>query len=523
MSGHTGWSPSEQKLYELVKPVTKDRFLMGANKELVYAMEDRFLKLAIRIIHRLKTEDFLLVAAGPQIGKSMVMLALRFIHSLSLTAGYRAAPAMIRYKKIIRRSMPVISAVTRDEVVRQLNRKVYTTHTSRKEYHLGQVRKLINEKRSPYEPHHTSEWRLVFSNAIGLVDEGHMDRSTNSTIEQYVQLAHQNGSKMVFFTAEPNQFILADKGWIRRMLVIEHRSTYHSIPEMIRMGLVHQASQIRPDTIPEIAGQVMEHSLTRFRDLGNNGYLIVRVPVVKGVKLTPVQIGDMLIAQLRESGMDLSNGAEVCEYNYKTAKTIDIQEMMTTTPPGLVVVVIKGMLRAGVSLCSKNIVGMYDSHRTTNIGSCINSLIGRVCGYGASPVPIWCDLSKAELYGKTYDQEFDLSRIDETTKRQLFRYISHKSFHSTILRLSVESQPPEERKVEMEMELKLGQEVKRPRDVMESKSEPMPMPMPTPTPNKTVVESGPDFPPATKKQRMGEPVGEQLVQPPAPSKAETET
>ena len=62
-------------------------------------------------------------------------------------------------------------------------------------------------------------------------------------------------------------------------------------------------------------------------------------------------------------------------------------------------------------------------------------------------------------------------------------------------------------------------EVKRPRDVLESK--------PTPTPNKTVVEFDPELPSATKKRRIGksmeEPMGEPPVRPSTEPEAETET
>jgi hypothetical protein len=93
-----------------------------------------------------------------------------------------------------------------------------------------------------------------------------------------------------------------------------------------------------------------------------------------------------------------------------------INDILQNIPNNKTIIFLKGLLRAGKRVDTRNIIMTHDTS-DSNVDTTVQSLLGRCCGYGKNKdIEIFCDKISAEKYKNWVESEYDLDLVPDKSK-----------------------------------------------------------------------------------------------------------
>lgn len=168
-------------------------------------------------------------------------------------------------------------------------------------------------------------------------------------------------------------------------------SSYNSIGKMLKNGRLRDSDPLFVDRRPSKFLESVEADFKKACKIHGPGYLVVRATG---------KIHDQLMGYINKRG-----SVEVIPFD-ATEKNIDeLNNQLGKKPKGPVWIIIRGSMRAGMTLPKTNYIRAWVDSSSNNCDAQIQGGMGRACGYDRNHdvYPIYCHLKSAEKAVGVYE------------------------------------------------------------------------------------------------------------------------
>jgi hypothetical protein len=373
-------------------------------------------KDAISYVHDNQIDSALEIIENFKLGNRWVLLMAQMQSGKSGT--FFSVPYIITRNKSIQRDLNLITddndevnifmltPMSDTELVEQFEQDIVNftgINLKRNVIHGREMKRLMDLSDSKTESDYAMLQKLKY-NSIIMIDESHYgsdkDQILNKFLKNVLEIQandNQDALKMkniyiVSISATP----MAERGSMgisgyKKIVELINTPAYYGIIDMYEGGKIRQAQNL--NTIDGINQMILD-----INNIPKIGYIIVRAND-RGV----LNIDDIITR--------LPPSIDYKEYNMETKKSIfnntRINDILSDKPEKKTIFFIKGKLRAGQRVNTKNIIMVHDSH-SSNSDTTAQSFLGRCCGYNKNKdIQIYVDLEAAEGYYKWVKSGFD--------------------------------------------------------------------------------------------------------------------
>lgn len=251
-------------------------------------------------------------------------------------------------------------------------------------------------------------------NSLILIDESHYGSDKNQILDKFLRQIlkinpngdnaplKENNIYVVSISATPmSEFINANvSDFSKKIVPLKNATGYYGICDMFNNNKIFDAYDLKPDSIDKFLDKTLNNKKT--------GYILVRC-AQKQQELIEKRIGERMLDFNRS-----------IDYNSLSKKNIldnqGINDILTKTPSKKTIIYLKGLLRAGKRVDTRNIIMVHDT-AASNVDTTVQSLLGRCCGYGKNQdIDIYCDRFSAKKYKEWIESGYHLDSVPDKSK-----------------------------------------------------------------------------------------------------------
>lgn len=254
-------------------------------------------------------------------------------------------------------------------------------------------------------------------NSLILIDESHYGSDKDQILDKFLRQIlkinpngdnaplKENNIYVVSISATPmSEFINANvSDFSKKIVPLKNATGYYGICDMFVNNKIFNAYDLKPDSIDKFLDKTLNNKKT--------GYILVRCNQKQQDSIEK-KIGDRMLDFNRS-----------IDYNSLSKKNIldnqGINDILTKTPSKKTIIYLKGLLRAGKRVDTRNVIMVHDT-ATSNVDTTVQSLLGRCCGYGKNQdIDIYCDRFSAEKYKNWIESGYHLDSVPDKSKNVL--------------------------------------------------------------------------------------------------------
>jgi hypothetical protein len=285
--------------------------------------------------------------------------------------------------------------------------------------HNSEMRKFLSKPEDTWNTSDKTVINRMRKNSLILIDESHYGSDKDQILDKFLkkilkinpngdnQPLEENNIYVVSISATPMaEFINANLSDFKKKIIpLKNSNGYYGITSMFNNNKVFESYDLKDNFS-------VDSFLDRILNNKKNGYILVRCNI-KQQHLIKRRIGERMITEL----------AKPIEYNQWSKSNIldnqGINEILYDIPDKKTIIFLKGLLRAGKRVDTKNIIMVHDTS-ISNVDTTVQSLLGRCCGYGKNQdIEIYCDKFSAEKYKKWIESGYDLKLVPDKSKNIL--------------------------------------------------------------------------------------------------------
>ena len=170
---------------------------------------------------------------------------------------------------------------------------------------------------------------------------------------------------------------------------------YNSLSKMKKNGRLRATEPLFRDKASTDPSAFFDQVLSDFRKACRTqgaGHLVVRATGQKH---------DQLIKYVNRDGGKI----EFCEFDTENNNIGELNSYLSVKPSEPTIVVIRGSMRAGITIGLKHYIRGWVETESTNSDAPTQSGAGRACGYGrnSDTYPIYCDLARVDHWIRAYE------------------------------------------------------------------------------------------------------------------------
>jgi hypothetical protein len=280
--------------------------------------------------------------------------------------------------------------------------------------HNSEMRKFLTKKKDDWSNDDKLAIEKMKNNSLILIDESHYGSDKNQILNQFLtkilgispngdnKPLIDNNVYVVSISATPMaEFINANvSNFEKKIISLKNANGYYGIIEMFNDGKIFKSYDLK-DSI----------SVNKFLDkiiaYKENGYCLVRC--------TEKQRSNIM----NEIGVRMLDFKIIDYDQYSNSRILDnmgINDILLNTPTKKTIIFLKGLLRAGKRVDTKNVLMMHDTAES-KVDTTVQSLLGRCCGYNKnSNIEIYCDYESANKYKKWAESGYDIKLVPNKSK-----------------------------------------------------------------------------------------------------------
>jgi hypothetical protein len=265
----------------------------------------------------------------------------------------------------------------------------------------------------------------IKKNSLILIDESHYGSDKKQILNNFLTKIvgiEPNGDNtpliknniyVVSISATPMaEFIQAKTSNFKKKIIpLKNSDGYYGIIDMFNNNKIHDASDLKDV-------KSIDRFIDRFLNISRNGYILIRS--TKHQEEIKNRLGERLIDVSVE-----------CYDSDKGNKNKTIDGLLEETPIKKTIIFLKGKLRAGKRINTRNIIMIHDTAES-KVDTTVQSLLGRCCGYNKNKdIEIYCDMISAKKYKNWIESGFDVNMVPDKSKNVLKN--SYKSVYITTI------------------------------------------------------------------------------------------
>lgn len=301
--------------------------------------------------------------------------------------------------------------------------------------HNSEMRKFLSRQESEWNMSDRSVIERMRKNSLILIDESHYGSDKNQILDKFLKnilKINPNGDNLdliknniyvVSISATPMaEFLNANLSEFKKKIVpLKNAKGYFGIIEMFDKNKVYHSFDLKSNLS-------IDRMIDTILSINENGYILVRCPV-KQQNLIIKRISERLTSK---SNSDISlkkawGGRQISgpsgfliNYDQYSKSTIldnmGINDILDQKPDFKKIIFLKGLLRAGKRVNTKNVIMIHDTSES-KVDTTVQSLLGRCCGYGKNnDILIYCDKISADKYKKWVESSYSLEMIPDKSK-----------------------------------------------------------------------------------------------------------
>lgn len=297
--------------------------------------------------------------------------------------------------------------------------------------HNSEMRKFLIKKESEWSSDDELVINKMRKNSLILIDESHYGSDKNQILNQFLtkilsipptgdnSVLIKNNVYVVSISATPMaEFINANISEFKKKIVpLKNSEGYCGISEMFKNNKIFKSYDLKD------SGSVNKF-LDRIVSYKDNGYVLVRCTEKQKLKI------------LHEMGTRLLDFKVVDYDQYSKSRILDnmgINDILQNPPSKKTMIFLKGLLRAGKRVDTRNVLMMHDTSES-KVDTTVQSLLGRCCGYNKnSNIEVFCDKDSAVKYKDWVESGYDLKLVPNKSKNILGNNKVAVSFHSKFI------------------------------------------------------------------------------------------
>lgn len=276
--------------------------------------------------------------------------------------------------------------------------------------HNSEMNKLLNTDFSLWNNDEKEVISKMRKNCLILIDESHYGSDKNQVLNKFltqivgisasnVEKLKENNIYVVSISATPMaEFIASDSNNNKKIIILNNSENYYGIIEMFNLNKVHDSFKIK---------LYAKTFIDNIININKIGYVVVRCDIKQQ---------ELIKQYIIQKNIDF----ETIDYDrYNKNRMLDnqdINDILKKTPEKITIVFLKGLLRAGKRVNTKNVIMVFDTP-VSNVDTTVQSLLGRCCGYNKNKdIEIYCDKTSAEKYKIWVENKFDINFVPDKSK-----------------------------------------------------------------------------------------------------------
>lgn len=280
--------------------------------------------------------------------------------------------------------------------------------------HNSEMRKFLTKKESDWSTDDILVINKMRKNSLILIDESHYGSDKSQILNQFLTkilgispngeniTLEKNNVYVVSISATPMaEFINANVSEFKKKIVsLKNAEGYCGITEMFKNDKIFKSYDLK-DT------KSVNSFLDKIVGYKKNGYILVRCTEKQKVKI---------LNEIGERTLDF----RVIDYDqYSKSRILDnmgINDILQNEPSKKTLIFLKGLLRAGKRVDTRNVLMMHDTAES-KVDTTVQSLLGRCCGYNKnSTIEIYCDYDSAKKYKDWVESGYDIKKVPNKSK-----------------------------------------------------------------------------------------------------------
>lgn len=294
--------------------------------------------------------------------------------------------------------------------------------------HNSEMRKFLTKKEIDWSTDDIIVINKMRKNSLILIDESHYGSDKSQILNQFLtkilgispngenSTLEINNVYVVSISATPMaEFINANVSEFKKKIVsLQNANGYCGITEMFKNDKIFKSYDLKDV-------KSVNNFLNKIIAYKNNGYILVRCTEKQKIKI---------LHEIGEKTLDF----KVIDYDqYSKSRILDnmgINDILQNEPNKKTLIFLKGLLRAGKRVDTKNVLMMHDTAES-KVDTTVQSLLGRCCGYNKnSNIEIYCDYDSAKKYKDWVESGYDIKKVPNKSKNIQGENKISQEFHS---------------------------------------------------------------------------------------------
>lgn len=296
--------------------------------------------------------------------------------------------------------------------------------------HNSEMRKFLSKKREDWSKDDVIAIEKMKKNSLILVDESHYGSDKNQILNQFLikilgitpngdnAPLNKNNVYVVSISATPMAEYISTNDptseFKKEKVLLTNAVGYYGISEMFKNNKVFKSYDLKD-------AKSVNRFLDKIVSYDKKGYILVRCTEKQKEKIKN-EIGNRLL--------DL----KLIDYDqYSKSRILDnmgINDILQNVPEKKTLIFLKGLLRAGKRVDTRNVLMMHDTSES-KVDTTVQSLLGRCCGYNKNTnIDIYCDYDSAFKYKEWVDSGYAFDKLPNKSKNILGSNGVGQSFHS---------------------------------------------------------------------------------------------
>jgi len=311
----------------------------------------------------------------------------------------------------------LLTGMNEKELISQFEKDIYGflgRDLTKNVLHNSEMRKILSTDEKYWSFGDLNIINRMRKNSLILIDESHYGSDKEQILDKFLRKVldiNPNGDNtnldknnifVVSISATPMaEFINANISEYKKKIVpLRNSNGYWGIVDMFKNNKIFDSYDLKcQNSIDSFIDKVLNNKI---------GYTLVRCSE-KHQKLILDRIGKRMISNI-----------SVIKYDqWERANKLNnqgINDILTKKPVQNTIVFLKGLLRAGKRVDTRNVVMVHDTLKS-NTDTTVQSLLGRCCGYGKNKdIDIYCDRLSAEMFRDWVESDFSIENVPSKAK-----------------------------------------------------------------------------------------------------------
>lgn len=311
----------------------------------------------------------------------------------------------------------LLTGMNEKELISQFEKDIYGflgKDLTKNVLHNSEMRKILSTNENNWSSGDLNIINKMRKNSLILIDESHYGSNKEQVLDKFLRKVldinpngdnnslNSNNIFVVSISATPMaEFVNANLSEYKKKIVpLKNSDGYWGIIDMFDKNKIHESYDLKCNTsIDGFLDKILNNKI---------GFTLVRCSE-KNQKQILDRIGTRMISDL-----------SIIKYDqWERSNKLNnqgINDILSKMPNKKTIVFLKGLLRAGKRVDTKNVVMVHDTLKS-NTDTTVQSLLGRCCGYGKNKnIEIYCDKLSAEMFKDWVESNFSLDKIPTKAK-----------------------------------------------------------------------------------------------------------